>query len=354
MFSLICTYYIIQLILAFILFYGAKKSAKFKPLIKPESTTIIIPFKNEADRFQPLIASINKTAAAEKHSNLFSQLEFIFVDDNSNDNSISILLNNLDITFKIVKLKNTAGKKFAIKKGVEIASYERILTLDADVSFTEKYLNQIITTPCEGLTILPVRMEHSSLIGKLNSCEFWFFQRLTFGLAGFNNYQLCNGANLLFTKSSFLKSLVLRTDGEIPSGDDVFLLNAIKQLSLPIKAINEHTLSVSTKSPTNFNALLNQRKRWLSKTNDFQSVLAGFFVLGSNLLVPICIYSSVVESPTFIIPLLIKLVSELMSVNDFKKGFIVIIHQVTYPIYLIVLIFSLLLTSKNNWRLKCF
>jgi cellulose synthase/poly-beta-1,6-N-acetylglucosamine synthase-like glycosyltransferase len=272
------------------------------------------------------------------------------VDDHSSDNSINVLLDELDISFKIIKLKSTEGKKFAIKNGVETATHQRILTLDADVSFSVDYFNHILTTPCDGLTILPVQMNHSSLIGKLNACEFWFFQRLTFGLAGFKTFALCNGANLLFTKSVFNKALKVRTDAQITSGDDIFLLKALTQLNLPIKAINNTGLSVNTEPPLDFKSLISQRKRWLSKTTAASSILGGLFVLGSNLLLPICIYLSITKNEFFIVPILIKLFAELISLDTIKKVPILILHQITYLFYLVALIISLAIPSKNVWR----
>ena len=103
MFSLIFTFYIVQLSMALILRHGAKKTVKYLPLLKPELTSIIIPFKNEADRLKPLIYSINKAAIKHKKEALLSQLEFVFVDDHSTDDSVDMILNELDIPFKIIK-----------------------------------------------------------------------------------------------------------------------------------------------------------------------------------------------------------------------------------------------------------
>lgn len=352
MFNIILVFFLIQFTVSIVLFIGYVKSKKFNPLKNSQHTTVIIPFKNEAERILPLLKSINHTAIAYKKTNLFSHFQFIFIDDHSIDESAQVIFDNLDISFQIIKLRNTKGKKYAIKKGVELSNYNRILTLDADVRFEKTYLDFISKTPCEALTILPVDMRiKNNILRQLFSVEFWFLQRLTFGLSGFKKYILCNGANLLFTKSAFNQTLKIRQDANLASGDDLFLLQSINTLKLPINAVNIPQLTVETPPAINGKELLNQRKRWISKMKDLPSVLGGLFVLISNGLLLVTIYKICHFEALYFIPFGIKVISELLSVDGLRKKPIIILHQLYYPFYLVRILVSLPLSSTDKkWK----
>jgi biofilm PGA synthesis N-glycosyltransferase PgaC len=349
MISIVLAFFGVQFTISIVLYYGNQKSKHFIPLSQSENTTIIIPFKNENTRILPLLDSINKSAIANKKTNLLSHFQFIFIDDHSNDGTISTILSHLDITFQIIKLKQSKGKKYAIKKGVELAKFDRILTLDADVCFNTNYLDAISKTKCDGLTILPVNMDSMSIFQRLFSVEFWFLQRLTFGLSGFNKHTLCNGANLLFTADAFNKSLPIRQDANIESGDDVFLLNAVHQLQLPIYAFNNSDLIVNTTAPENIRKLIYQRKRWIKKMSDLPSILGGSFILVSNGLLIYSLFEICSGQFLYSIPIGFKIISELISVDGFRKKIITLFHQISYPFYLTIL--TLTLFGKNHeWR----
>lgn len=352
MFSIVLTFFIIQFTISIVLFYGSSKSKQYTPLSKCENTTVIIPFKNEGNRISPLLKSINKAAVTHKKTELFSHFQFIFIDDHSIDNTAEVILNELNISYQLIRLRSTEGKKYAIKKGAELADFNRILTLDADVSFDEHYLNLIAITPCEGLTILPVNMtQKKNFISQLNAVEFWFLQRLTFGLSGLKKYALCNGANLLFTKETFNKAITIRRDANIASGDDLYLLKAVNQLQLPVNAFNCISLAVTTPPPISLGELINQRKRWIKKMSDLPSILGGVFVLISNAFFIYSIYKLSDQYLFFLIPLGIKIISEIISVDGLGKKMVTLVHQIIYPFYLTILLVSLF-GKENNWRDK--
>lgn len=349
MVSVVFIFFSIQLTISIVLYVGFTKSKKFNALESRQYTSILVPLKNEANRISPLLQSINRAAITYKKDNLFNHFEFIFIDDHSIDHSTQVILDQLDVSFKIIKLRETFGKKYAIKKGVELAEHDRILTLDADVNFEEQYLDKVSKIHCDALTILPVNMDSKSFLQRLFSVEFWFLQRLTFGLGGFNNYLLCNGANLLFTKKAFNKALTIRQDAEITSGDDMFLLKAITDLNLPITCRNQTELTVNTAPPQNAKALFNQRKRWIKKMKDLPSILGALFILVSNGFLIYSIYEIMNDNYLFFIPIGIKIGSEMISVSNLKKQFTTFIHQLFYPIYLIFILLSLPF-PEGKWR----
>ena len=347
MIYLLTILFCIQFLFAIILWHGKQKTKHLRHLETYQNTSVIIPFKNEKDRILPLLQSINNAAIKNKHNQLFEYLDFIFVDDHSTDDTYKIILDELDVKFRLFKLRTTTGKKYAIKHGVKNASFERILTLDADVSFNEEYFNYICKTPCNGLTVLPVKMLGKTILQSLFSIEFSWLQHLTFGSAGLKQPTLCNGANLLFTKSSFIKSLNIRQDANQKSGDDVFLLHAIQSLNLPVTAYYSPTVNVNTPAPQTVYQLVRQRKRWIKKIINAGSILGGIFIILLNLAFVYSLFF-VWTNPLFILPIGVKFLSELISVDVFKQKLLLILHQFYYPFYLVVLI--LFLPFRVKWK----
>jgi len=342
-------FYSVQFCVVIVLLYG-KKQVSTKVGTNSEKTTVLFPFKNEKNRISELLNSINRSLIKYKKTGFESNFQFIFIDDHSSDGTSQFISDNLDACFQILKLDERSGKKAAIEKGVEYAKYERILTLDADVHFGDDYLSEISKVKCTNLTVLPVEMCGSTLFQKLFSVEFWFLQHITFGLAGLGKYVLCNGANLLFTKNTFNATLEIRKDINIPSGDDMFLLKAVKDLKLDVCAVNNSSLIVQTSAEFTFRKLLNQRVRWVSKTKDLPSVLVGMLVLMSNLIFLTSVYEIMLGNFLYTLPILIKVLSEWISINAKSKLVLVLLHQVYYPFYLIGLILKMMFSRTIVWK----
>ena len=97
-----------------------------------KSISIIYPVYNEEKRLQKTFLDIEKF----EQKNRFINKEFIFVNDGSSDKTLIILKkkykNNKKV--KIINLKKNMGKGFALKKGIQTAKKEWILTTDADCS----------------------------------------------------------------------------------------------------------------------------------------------------------------------------------------------------------------------------
>ena len=269
-------FYSLIILSGIMLIFGISKN-DLKPAKKAHPLSVIIPFKNEANRIMSLIQSLNKADLPEN-------IEFIFIDDHSEDSTITLLLDELDVRFKIHKLKHESGKKQAIRQGVKLAKHDLILTLDADINFSPDYLQQVAVLPHADLMILPVKMEPSNLYMELYCIEFQWLQTLTFGLAGLGQPVLCNGANLRFSRAAFNKAESIRQDYTIPSGDDVFLLRAIQVSKGTISACPQQSLKVGTRAPENIIDLLNQRLRWILKMKTTGTLFGIGLIIISNLL----------------------------------------------------------------------
>ena len=103
------------------------------------NVSIIIPAFNEEKNIQPLTKKILKKLKK-------FEFEIIFVDDNSNDESKSILL----ILFKKYKFFNPILRKKqrdltqSCFDGIEKSKYQNILIMDADLQHNPKYIPKMI------------------------------------------------------------------------------------------------------------------------------------------------------------------------------------------------------------------
>ena len=92
-----------------------------------KQVSIIIPCYNEEDNISKLVKEI--------HTNVIdTKLEVIIINDASLDNTIK-KVNNLSKDYSFLKIINNTkqlGQSYSIIKGVKIASFENIITLDGD------------------------------------------------------------------------------------------------------------------------------------------------------------------------------------------------------------------------------
>ena len=110
------------------------------------SISIVFPCYNEADRLKYTFNDIKKF----QEKKITNNFEIIFINDGSSDDTFQILKKyknenaKLDKKIKIISYQNNKGKGYALKKGIKIARFDWILTLDADISVSINQLNNWI------------------------------------------------------------------------------------------------------------------------------------------------------------------------------------------------------------------
>jgi len=333
--------YLFLLIGALYLISLSKLTSNFESK-SAKNVSFIIPFKNEALRLQPLIQSLNKAKWSQ-------HIEVIFVDDHSTDRSVQLILDTVDIPFRLIRSREEKGKKTAITLGVLNATHDDIHTLDADVQFEKNFLINCTQLPNSDLTILPVELNGPTIFQKLNALEFQWLQTFTFSLTKLKKPTICNGANLSFSKKAFLNALDIRTDFNEPSGDDTYLLAAIKHNKGKITAFNSSNLLVKTDAPNGLKNLISQRKRWIRKVLNISS-FAVLLVYIFYHLFPILFLLKLNESVLWLAPFILKVAIEFILSNRFslKQFLLTVLHQFYYPFYGLILI--IYLPFKVDWR----
>ena len=305
---------------------------------KITSLSVVIPFRNEAKRIVGLLESLNAVDFPQE-----LDIEFIFVDDHSTDYTDQVIKSQLKIPFKIIK-NDKKGKKHAVHSGIQVTKNKYILSLDADVTFDKHYFRAIGGLKESALTVLPVHMDGKSFFQKLARIEFIWLQNLTFSSLKMGMTLLANGANLIYSKKVYLEVLKERTDMDILSGDDIFLLKAVANSKHAVSAVLSPSITVQTPAPNSWSVLILQRKRWLSK-------MKGTFGLAETIgAIVLLTYSLGFIVPLFFIydnhfaiyPIVLKVILDLIFVLDAERikfsvydVLALLCFQFWYPFYLI-------------------
>jgi cellulose synthase/poly-beta-1,6-N-acetylglucosamine synthase-like glycosyltransferase len=126
----------------------------------------------------------------------------------------------------------------------------------------------------------------NSFFERFQILDFLSLQGATIGGFGIKKPFLCNGANLAYKKSFFLKIGGFEGNTNIASGDDIFLLEkAIKSDPKSVHYLKNLHARVKTLPEPNIKSLISQRKRWAAKTSNYNNLfgkLTGISVLFMN------------------------------------------------------------------------
>ena len=249
-----------------------KKAKNARVLL--EEITLIIPFRDEANRLEGLLNSI---VSSERQVN-----SYIFVNDHSSDDSSALIKNKLhDLPILIIDLPSgLSGKKQAIKFGIHQAKTNYILTLDADVSFEKNYLDSLTNLESADLYILPVLMKADNFFHSFFEFDVLLINALNAGVSGWCRPIVASGANLLISKSSYESCSRFSLHEHIASGDDVYLMKDLRAENKEILLSTSSQLLVTTETPRSWREFLNQRIRWIAKTGHVNDPLANAIGFG--------------------------------------------------------------------------
>lgn len=228
------------------------------------------------------------------------------------------------------------GKKHALSKLIHAATSEYVWLHDDDVVLPEAVNNVQFTIHNlqADLVILPLKMEseHSkpSLIEQLQIAEFAAIQELTMRMAKKEQAVMCSGANLIVKREVWLEC---ESDlhPEIPSGDDMFLLEAVKRRGYKINVIDEPAYTAIVRPLTSWKAFFRQRMRWAGKApkyTDRDIIRCGRIVALANILQLLCPLIILIKFP--IEWSLIK------SREPQTKWYIALLLEILYPFYLLI------------------
>jgi len=345
--------------LLLIAFFWAKSEGTIQ-LISNVPVSIIFPFRNEENNILSCIESIKNQVYEH------DKIEIILVNDHSTDRSLAILSTIPNITLLSLP-ENLIGKKNAITHGINNAKNEIIITIDADIVANENWLSTMVSKQQQTnapMVIGQVKLEGiNNFTNAIQIVEHFAITIVGGGTAKMNCPILCNGANLLFTKTAFEKANGYEGNKNIASGDDVFLLNKIKEIyPNQIAYLKNRDAAVISKTENSLRSTIKQRIRWAGKNkhnNNPINAFTGLIIVAANISWPILGLLSVFNTQLtkyFLISLLMKCIIDfllLFLASSFYRQKKLLwwfpLFFCFYPIELIVIFFSSWVI-KQKWK----
>ncbi|HMI08179.1 MAG TPA: glycosyltransferase [Flavobacterium sp.] len=261
------------------LIHGFDRVSEYFPTQESPKTffAIVVPFRNEARNLPGLLESFRKL---NYPAALF---EIILVDDFSEDESVKLVYNwrmeNGEFQFTLLENIKISGspKKDAIARAIPIIKNDWVITTDADCTVPENWLltlDHYIQNHDASMLVGSVSYEKKkTFIRHFQQLDLTSLQGATIGSFGMGLGFMCNGANFCYRKSLFLELGGFAGNNNTASGDDVFLLQkAVAQFPEKVHYLKSHDNIVQTKALDNWADLFQQRVRWASKTDSYQSV----------------------------------------------------------------------------------
>jgi len=195
------------------------------------------------------------------------------------------------------------------------------------------------------LLILTLRMESEnekpSLLERLQIAEYAAIQQLTIETAKRGHAVMCSGANLIAKRDRWLESYE-DLHPEIPSGDDMFLLESFKHRGLKIAVCESEELTAIVRPHTSWSAFWKQRMRWAGKApkyTDKDILCCGAIVLIANVIQVLCPVALIVKFP---------IEYHLIKKRDKSVGFgTALLLEVVYPFYMLICLIGGLL--RRRW-----
>ena len=244
----------------------------FKPLV-----SVIIPARNEEKNIGALLSDL------EAQSYPPEKLEIIVADDFSKDSTAEIV-NEYSQRIPRIKLIEThnskltyAYKKRAVCEGINSSSGEIIVTTDADCRVPLDWIERKIAffTPETDLVAGDVILNGNGLINAFEVLEMSGLQAMAAGLMNIGFPVTCNGANLAYRRSAFIKAGGFEDIGSYISGDDDLLMQKIARNNRKgVVYVSGAKNAITTYGASGVKDFISRRTRWASKTASYPSISA--------------------------------------------------------------------------------
>ena len=248
------------------------------------------------------------------------------------------------------------GKKFALSKLIHGTDTEYLWLHDDDIVRPQASRGECkLKKEDPDLIILPLRMESEnekpSLLEQLQIAEYAAIQELTMRTAKKNQAIMCSGANLIVRREVWLEC-ENELHPEIPSGDDMFLLEAVKRKGYTVGVIDEEEYTAVVRPATNWRAFWRQRMRWAGKAphyTDKDILDYGKFIIVANVL-------QILFFPIIFIkfPYEYGLIKARMNKNhqspitNHKLFLTALLLEILYPFYLLICLIGGM-NNKKEW-----
>lgn len=327
--------------------------------------SVIIAAKNEEQNI------LNPLQSLANQSFDKSDFEVIVIDDNSTDRTFEVVSDfmerHCDLRIRLFKADGS-GKKQAVAQALHLAENDIVMVTDADCELPPRWIEKtvgfmaanelkmilgpVLLSPCDTFFEKIQVLEHLSLIAS------------TAGSAAIGMPVMCNGANMAYDRKSALEVEKYRTDMDIASGDDVFLMEQfVKHFgSHSVRFLFDTDAIVKTQSMPDLKSFFRQRRRWVSKTKAYTSwkiIATAFIVLMFNMSIVGLFVGGFFHPAFFLVYALFTLMKYMVDYPILRKitGFMnqrqlrkwAFPLEFAYPFYVVFTAFSGIF-SKVRWK----
>ena len=250
------------------------------------------------------------------------------------------------------------GKKHALSKLIHATTSDYLWLHDDDVVLPAAANDQSpITNYQFDLLILPLKMEseqsNPSLLERLQIAEYAAIQELTMRTAKRGRAVMCSGANLIVRRDVWL-ACEPDLHPDIPSGDDMFLLEAAKKRGYTVGIMDEPDYTAVVRPLTSWRAFFRQRMRWAGKApryTDRDILRCGALVTLANLLQLLCPLVILIKFPIEYSLIKSREATNHQSPITHQKPrtawYVALLLEILYPFYLLICLLGGLFRTKE-------
>jgi biofilm PGA synthesis N-glycosyltransferase PgaC len=235
------------------------------------SVSVIVPFRNEADHLGELVEDLLAQSITEH------LWELILVVDHSDDGSAAMVDSMIVSrkTFRCLSLPaDLHGKKAALKCGIQEASNDWIIQVDADcrlgpdflsshLRFLEKYPSDLVAG------LVTTGGESGGFLESFERLDLLSLAGSAAGSFGLGRPMMCSGANLSYSRQLYMDSRPFDPVASTPSGDDMFLMIAARKLGKKLSYHTGQDAMVRTTAAGDLPSMIRQRVRWGAKSGRY-------------------------------------------------------------------------------------
>ena len=330
-----------------------------------ENASVIVCVRNGQNSIKNILNDL-------KYQKYSGEIEFIIVDDDSNDKTKEIILkySNLDPRFKYVHSNegnpNLSFKKKAIDAGVKCSKFNYLLFTDVDCRLKNKWIYTMMQQYNNGVNYVigcSIIESPQKFVSKFQKNDFLMLMISTLASANLKFPLACTGQNQSYKKDLYYSLQGFNRISHLIQGDDTIFMQLCKKSGLlNAKFSLDNASFTSSKIHYKWKDLLLQRIRWAGDANIMWKynmlfyiiILSAFITNFFYLLIPIIyfnffIYIIYFYSVKFILELLlyyigVKKLKEKFKILDFVFWFII---QIPYVI--LVGIFSFFI-KRFHWK----
>jgi cellulose synthase/poly-beta-1,6-N-acetylglucosamine synthase-like glycosyltransferase len=335
------------------------------------SVSVVIPAHNEEAKLGATLASL----AQQKYSGV---LEFVIVNDRSTDATESIIQRYAqdDPRFRLINVhlpsRRLSPKVNAVNTGIQASSGEIILTSDADCQYPETWVSGMVShfEPDVAMVVGYVEStrpwDNSGAVQRFESTDWLSLMLTSMALTHFGWKFASSANNQGYRRSAFQAIGGFGASGRAPSGDEDLLTQRMGRLQdKRIVFASTPEIRVYTQPMPSLYALLNQRRRWVSRYHHIMHYHPLFWLAISILGVQSILLSAGIVAAFFVPALMpyvfglwgVKLAVELVGMHYGEKqmnrqdlgGLTTLTWAVLHPFFIATVV-TWSLVKSGEWR----